>query len=71
MANDEESEFAVTASEPFSAPDLAYFDGFGGQRVYINRGLDLVIVRTGNARMDWDDAKLPNLTISALNQAGK
>ena len=41
--------------------DVIYFDGFGGQRVYIIPSKDLVIVRTGSITMDWDDAKLPNI----------
>ena len=41
-------------------------DGFGGQRVYIVPSRQLVIVRTGAQRQDWDDAALPNLIIRAL-----
>lgn len=65
--NDAKEGFGVLASEPFLVDDMIYFDGFGGQRVYISRSLDLVIVRTGEVRLDWDDAKLPNLVISAMN----
>lgn len=64
--NDAKAGFAVLASEPFLVDDMIYFDGFGGQRVYISRSLDLVIVRSGEIRFDWDDAKLPNLVITAL-----
>ncbi len=64
--NDAEEGFAVLASEPFAVDDMIYFDGFGGQRVYISRSLDLVIFRSGEIRFDWDDAKLPNLVIAAL-----
>jgi CubicO group peptidase (beta-lactamase class C family) len=53
-------------SEPFAAPDVIYFDGFGGQRVYIVPSRQLVIVHTGPVRQDWDDALLPNLIIRAL-----
>lgn len=53
-------------SEPFAAPDVIYFDGFGGQRVYVVPSRQLVIVRTGAQRQDWDDAALPNLIIRAL-----
>lgn len=53
-------------SEPFAAPDVIYFDGFGGQRVYIVPSRKLVIVRTGALRPGWDDAVLPNLIIRAL-----
>lgn len=62
------SKSAATAfhSEPFAAPDVVYFDGFGGQRVYIVPSKQLVIVHTGPLRQDWDDAILPNLIIRAL-----
>ena len=48
-------------SEPYIDEDVIYFDGFGGQRVYIIPSRELVIVRTGAIKMDWDDAKLPNI----------
>jgi CubicO group peptidase (beta-lactamase class C family) len=53
-------------SEPFAAADIAYIDGFGGQRVYIVPSRNLVIVRTGVSSTDWDDARLPNAVIRAL-----
>lgn len=53
-------------SEPFAAPDVVYFDGFGGQRVYVVPSRRLVIVRTGDLALDWDDARLPNLVLRAL-----
>ena len=53
-------------SEPFAADDVAYFDGFGGQRVYIIPSADMVIVRTGSLAGDWDDARLPNLLLAGL-----
>ena len=64
--NDKQAGFGVKSSEPFAVDDILYFDGFGGQRVYISRSKDLVIVRTGNVRMDWDESLLPNLVISNL-----
>lgn len=64
--NDARTGPSVKASAPFAAPDMLYFDGFGGQRVYISRSRDLVIVRQGALRLDWDDAMLPNLVIGAL-----
>ena len=45
---------------------MIYFDGFGGQRVYIVPSKQLVIVHTGPMRQDWDDAILPNMIIRAL-----
>jgi CubicO group peptidase (beta-lactamase class C family) len=56
----------VPASEPFVAEDMVYFDGAGGQRVYISRSLDLVIVRIGKATATWDDAALPNMIARGL-----
>lgn len=53
-------------SEPFVANDVIYFDGFGGQRVYIVPSAGLVIVRTGAMATDWDDALLPNLILRAI-----
>lgn len=64
--NEKKEGFAVPSSEFFVVDDLIYFDGFGGQRVYISRSKNLVIVRTGNVKMDWDESKLPNLVISSL-----
>lgn len=60
------SSTGVIHSEAFAAPDVIYFDGFGGQRVYIVPSRRLVIVRTGDIAPDWDDAKLPNLLIRGL-----
>jgi CubicO group peptidase (beta-lactamase class C family) len=56
----------VFHSEPFAAPDVAFFDGFGGQRVYIIPSQRLVIVRTGRITPAWDDAYLPNTIIRGL-----
>jgi CubicO group peptidase (beta-lactamase class C family) len=53
-------------SEPFVAPDMIYIDGYGGQRVYMVPSQDLIIVRTGEAHMDWDDAKIPNAILRGI-----
>lgn len=60
------SAATATHSEPFAAPDVIYFDGFGGQRVYVVPSKQLVIVHTGPMRQDWDDALLPNRVLRAL-----
>lgn len=56
----------VPAAEEWLDPDIFFFDGFGGQRVYISRKHNLVIAREGAARMDWDDTALPNEIIRAI-----
>ena len=62
------SEFGVVHSEPFLADDVVYFDGFGGQRVYVIPSRELVIVRVGETRFDFDDAILPNRVMEALDK---
>lgn len=59
---------AAPAAAPFLADDMVYFDGAVGQRVYISRSRDLVIVRTGSSAPSWDDSVLPNLIVSGLDQ---
>ena len=53
-------------SEPFVAEDIRYIDGFGGQRVYMVPSQELIIVRTGEAVFDWDDAVIPNAILRGL-----
>jgi CubicO group peptidase (beta-lactamase class C family) len=53
-------------SEPFLADDIIYIDGFGGQRVYMIPSQELIIVRTGKALIDWDDAKIPNAILQSI-----
>ena len=66
--NDLKLGIGVPTSEPFATDDMVYFDGFGGQRVYISKKEDLVIVRTGDTRLDWDDSHLPNMVIDLLRR---
>lgn len=56
----------VRTAVPFVAADMVFFDGGGGQRVYVSRARDLVIVRIGATLWDWDDSRLPNLVSEAL-----
>jgi len=58
---------STAASEPIRAKDMVFFDGVGGQRIYISRERDLIVVRLGVARPDWDDSALPNAVLNALD----
>jgi CubicO group peptidase (beta-lactamase class C family) len=53
--------------EPYRASDLVFFDGFGGERVYIAPSLDLVIVRIGEASLAFDDSIIPNDIIAGMH----
>jgi CubicO group peptidase (beta-lactamase class C family) len=57
-------------AEAFAAADVIYFDGMGGQRVYIVPSEQLVIVRTGAIAMNWDDSRLPNLILRGIKKPG-
>lgn len=61
-----DSDFGALHSAAYPVDDLVFFDGFGGQRVYIIPSLQLVIVRVGESRFDFDDALLPNQVIAAI-----
>ena len=56
----------IVHSEPFLADDLVYFDGFGGQRVYVIPSKGLTIVRVGLVSMTFDDAKIPNTILRGI-----
>ena len=56
----------IPHSQPYLADDVFFLDGSGAQRVYIVPSAGLVIVRTGQARFDWDDAVLPNLILAGI-----
>lgn len=53
----------VPHSAPFVAGDLVYFDGFGGQRVYVAPSQGLTVVRVGETNLAFDDAIIPNLLV--------
>jgi CubicO group peptidase (beta-lactamase class C family) len=59
----------VSHEQPYLAPDLVFFDGFGGERVYVVPSLDLVIVRIGEASLQFDDSIIPNAIISGMSPA--
>ena len=60
--------FAAVAETPFDAGDIIYFDGLGGQRVYVVPSAQLVIVRTGVLAWEWDDTRLPNLVLAGIEE---
>ncbi len=62
------SPVKVSHAEPYLAPDLVYFDGFGGERVYIVPSRDLVIVRVGEPSFSFDDSIIPNAVIAGLKE---
>ena len=61
-----EGELGVAQAEPFLTDDVIFFDGFGGQRVYIVQSAGLVIVRSGEVSFAWDDGVLVNLALEGL-----
>lgn len=63
---------AFARREPFLAPDVYYFSGYGAQRVYVVPSRELVIVRLGPAfgrnplNVGWDNTFLVNILISGM-----
>jgi CubicO group peptidase (beta-lactamase class C family) len=66
-----EAGMVAKHSAPYAAKDVIFFDGFGGQRVYIIPSAKLVIARTGETDMEFDDAPLVNLALSGLKSLPK
>lgn len=66
-----EAGIAAKHSAPYTAKDVFFFDGFGGQRVYIIPSSNLVIARTGETDMSWDDAPLVNLALAGMQAPPK
>lgn len=64
-----ETDFKARHSEPYTAPEVIFLDGAGGQRVYIIPSAEMVIVRIGEVSTDWDDARLPNLLLRGLSSS--
>ncbi|MEP5938198.1 MAG: serine hydrolase [Erythrobacter sp.] len=57
----------VPQSAPFAAEDVVFFDGFGGQRVYVAPSIGLTIARTGYTNLSYDDAIIVNLLSNAMS----
>lgn len=51
----------LDSSRPFREPDTVFLAGEGGQRIYVAKGAELVILRLGEPLQGWDEAELPNL----------
>jgi CubicO group peptidase (beta-lactamase class C family) len=68
------SETEHTQSEPFMVDDIFMFLGRGGQRVFVSRQHDLIIVRLGPhttmnpLKKGWDNAFLINTIIRAIER---
>ncbi|WP_044562034.1 serine hydrolase [Azospirillum sp. B4] len=59
----------VKAAEPFVEPDTVFMAGAGGQRLYVSKAADLVILRLGRPVEPWDDATLANLVARRLERS--
>jgi len=57
----------VPHAEPFVTPDIVFFDGFGGQRVYIIPSKGLTIARFGEVNLAYDDSVIPNLLAETVD----
>ena len=66
--NDAKEGISIPMASSVEIDDLVFFDGFGGQRVYISRSLDVVIVTTGQVRLDLDDSVIPNAAAKAVRE---
>ena len=66
-AYNKKSTATALHKETFIDDDVIYLDGFGGQRVYIIPSKKLVIVRTGDIQMEWDDSFLVNTISKGIN----
>lgn len=63
-----EVSMTVPQRAAFLADDVTFFDGFGGQRVYVVPSAGLVIARAGKPVEDWDESALVNLALKGLGR---
>lgn len=63
-------ERGLRMSAPFLSDDVFYLEGRGGQRVYVVPSHELVVVRQGEIRSDWDDAAFLNGILEGVPDAG-
>jgi CubicO group peptidase (beta-lactamase class C family) len=59
----------VPHAQPFLASPVLFFDGFGGQRVYVVPSRSLVIARFGEVDMTYDDSIIVNALVQGLIDA--
>lgn len=64
-----EVAMTVPQREAFLADDVVYFDGYGGQRVYVVPSAGLVIARSGEPSEDWDESALVNLALRGMAES--
>ena len=60
-----ENPILVRHSAPYKADDVLFFDGFGGQRVYVVPSRGITIARTGFTNLAYDDAAIVNAVLAA------
>ena len=69
-----DSATEIHQSEPYAATDVFMLQGHGGQRVYVSRALDLVVVRLGPfngyepLKAGWDNARLFNIVARGIRE---
>lgn len=72
LGNGPHEDLERRQSEPFLADDVFMLLGRGGQRVYVSRSHDLVVVRLGPhngpepLKPEWDNTRLMNLLLGSL-----
>ena len=62
----QKTSLAIPHDEPIKAPDMFYFDGANGNRLYVIPSQELVIVRSGNFNMNWEESFIPNTLIDGI-----
>ncbi len=62
-----ETSVTIPHEAPYLAQDVWFFDGFGGQRVYVIPSAELVIARAGNVDLSYDDSVIVNTLLRGLN----
>jgi CubicO group peptidase (beta-lactamase class C family) len=61
-----ENPIVVPHRAPYKADDVLFFDGFGGQRVYVVPSAGLTIARSGFVNFNYDDSVIVNLLLDAM-----